>query len=103
METIFTIIDRNNKIVRLTNKQYKHIQRHPHMHDSVERIKIALEKPTAVRYNEDDESVVYFYRESKEMDTFERYLLVSVKYLNGKGFIITSFYTNKITGSKWTI
>jgi len=87
MDIIFAIADKNNKIVRLTNKQYKHIQRHPHMNDSVERIKIALEKPTTVRYNEDDESVVYFYREFKEMDAFERYLLVSVKYLNIKNFL----------------
>ena len=35
------------------------------------------------------------------MDPSERYLLVSVKYLNGEGFVITSFFTNKITGAKW--
>jgi hypothetical protein len=37
------------------------------------------------------------------MEVSERYLFVSVNYLNGDGFIITSFYTNKITGSKWKI
>lgn len=35
----------------------------------------------------------------KEYD--ERYLLVAVKYLNGEGFVITSFFTNKVTGLKW--
>ncbi len=37
------------------------------------------------------------------MDSLERYLLVAVKYLNGEGFVITSFFTNKITGLRWKI
>ena len=66
-----------------------------------EDIKKAIQNPLTVRYNEEDEEVRYFYREHKNMSSFERYLLVSVKYLNGIGFVITSFFTNKITGSKW--
>ena len=48
----------------------------------LEDIKTAIQNPLAVRYNEEDEEVRYFYREHKEMSSFERYLLVSVKYLN---------------------
>lgn len=103
MGIIFEIADKYGKRLRLTEKQYKHIRRHFHMGDSAENIRLTIEKPTAIRCNEDDESVVYFYREFKEMNKFERYLLVSVKYLNGDGFVITSFYTNKITGLKWKI
>ena len=42
----------------------------------------------------------YLYKEFKDMPPEEKYLFISVKYLNGEGFIITSFFTNKITGLK---
>jgi len=103
MDVVFEIIDKTGRKIRLTGKQWKHIQKHPHMHESIERIRATIENPIAVRYDEHNEGVNYFYREYKDRDIFERYLLVSVKYLNGDGFIITSFYTNKITGSKWKI
>lgn len=73
------------------------------MHYSLERIKETIQKPIAVRYDDFKETVIYFYREYKDMDPSERYLFISVNYLNGKGFIITSFYTNKISGSKWKL
>ena len=103
MDIIFEVVGKTGREIRLTNKQWKHIQKHPHMnrYESIERIKNAIKNPTTIRYNEEDESVNYFYKEYKDMDNYERYLLVSVKYLNGDGFVITSFYTNKITGSKW--
>ena len=101
MEIIFEIIDRNKKKVHLSKERYKHILKHPNMHSQLENIKTALQNPTAIRYNEEDESVAYFYKEFKDSDVSEKYLLVSVKYLNGEGFVITSFLTNKITGLKW--
>ena len=103
MEIIFEITDKNEKKVHLSKERYKHILRHPDMHDQLENIKITLQNPATIRYNEEDESVVYFYREFKDREPLERYLLVSVKYLNNEGFIITSFFTNKITGLKWKV
>ncbi len=100
-EMIFEIIDNFGKKIHLSKERWKHILRHPKMHDQIENIKETLKNPGAIRYYEDDEKVRYFYKEFKNNDTSERYLLVSVKYLNGKGFIITSFFTNKITGLKW--
>jgi hypothetical protein len=103
MDFVFEIVDKSGKSVHLSKERYKHIQRHPLMEDSQEIIKSAIENPVTIRFNESDESIKYFYKEFKERDPLERYLLVSVKYLNGNGFIITSFYTNKITGLKWKI
>ena len=77
--------------------------KHPHMYDQIENIKITIQNPATIRYYEDDENAMHFYKEFKNKNIKERYLLVSVKYLNGKGFIITSFFTNKITGLKWKI
>ena len=103
MGIIFEIIDKNNKKIKLTDERYNHIKKHPNMNDSIERIKSSIKNPIAIRYNEFDETVIYYYKEFKDMGSSERYLLVSIKYLNGNGFIITSFYTNKITGSKWKV
>ena len=100
MAYIFKIINKNNKRVHLTTERLKHIQKHSHMHDQTENIKDALKNPLTIRI-EDDESVLYFYKEFKQMPQSERYLLVSVKYLKEEGFVITSFFTNKITGKIW--
>jgi len=103
MENIFEIIDKTGRKIHLSKERYKHIQKHPYMHDSLEEIKSTIKNSIITRYNEEDESISYFYKEFKENEPSERYLLVAVKYLNNEGFIITSFYTNKITGLKWTI
>lgn len=50
-----------------------------------------------------DGYVRHFFREFKHRDKSEKYLFVSVKYLNGGGFVITSFFTNKIVGLKCKI
>ena len=64
-------------------------------------IKQTLTNPLPIRYFPEDTTVKYFYKYIKENPSEEKYLLVSVKYLNGEGFVITSFFTNKITGEKW--
>ena len=40
-----------------------------------------------------DVAVSFYYRYYKEK---KQYLFVSVKYLSGEGFVITTFYTDKI-------
>ena len=96
-DIIFEVIDKTGRKIRLTRKQWKHIQKHPHMHESLERVKETIKDPLTIRCDGFNEKVIYLYKEYKEMDTRERYLFVSVSYLNGEGFVITSFYTNKIT------
>ncbi len=101
MDYVFEIVDKTGEKVHLTKERWKHILKHPHMHNQLENIKITIQNSTTIRYYEEDEKVRYFYREFKVRGPLERYLLVSVKYLNGEGFIITSFFTDKITGLKW--
>ncbi|PIN89660.1 hypothetical protein COU57_05670 [Candidatus Pacearchaeota archaeon CG10_big_fil_rev_8_21_14_0_10_32_14] len=96
MTIAFKTKDKNGKIVHLSNERLKHIQRHPYMDDPLENIKITLNEPTTIINSEEDKSIKYFYKEFKNRDKFERYLFVSVKYLNNHGFIITSFFTNRI-------
>ena len=101
MKWIFEISDKRGKKIHLSEERYSHILNHPKMHDKLEEIKNTIINPSATRINEDDENVVYYYKEFKNNGPEERYLLVSIKYLNGEGFVITSFFTNKITGVKW--
>ena len=103
MKLVFETTDQKGRKIHLSEERYKHIIKHPNMQDPLGNIKSAIKNPTAIRYNEEDEKVIYFYKEFKEKEPSERYLLVVVRYLNGEGFIITSFYTNKITGEKWIV
>ncbi len=101
MNPVFKIRDKNGKEITLSNKGWKHIQKHPYMHERLEDIKLTLTNPLSIRYFNDNKTILNFYKEYKEMSTTERYLLVSVKYLNGDGVVITAFFTNRITGLKW--
>ena len=66
---------------------------HPEMSNQIESIKNTLEKPDVIIQFEYDLDVRFYYKYYKER---KGYLFISVKYLNGKGYIITSFYTDKI-------
>ena len=101
MDYVFEILDKTGKKIHLTKERWKHISKHPHMYDQLENIKVTIRNTTTIRYYEEDEDVRYFYKEFKEREPSERCLLVSVKYLNSEGFVITSFFTDKITGLKW--
>lgn len=101
---IFEIIGKNGKKIHLSKERWKHILKHPSMHhEQLEEIQQTIKNPLTIRYFEDDKNTRYFYREFKNKIPLERYLLVSVNYLNSEGFVITSFFTNKITGLKWKI
>lgn len=100
MNPVFTITDKTGRTIHLSKERHKHILKHPSMHNQIENIQNALKNSTTIRHSEEDEKVKYFYKDFKNKDPRERYLFVLVKYLNGKGFIITSFFTNKITGLK---
>ena len=91
---MFVVKDKYGKKVRLTKERWSHIvQEHPDISDP-EEIKETLIEPTAVRASDNDpQHVKWFYR---LMKAEKLYLLVSVKYLNGDGFIITAHYTKKI-------
>ncbi len=101
MDIIFEVIDKTGRKIRLTNKTWKHIKKHPHIDENrLDNIINIIKDPPIVRYSEDDQNTKYLYKEFKDMPPEEKYLFISVKYLNGEGFAITSFFTNKITGLK---
>jgi len=91
---IFEITDKTGRLTHLSYKQWLHTQTHPGMTISViERIKETLISPYKIFLSESDSSAYFFFRYYKDR---QEYLMVLVKYLNGNGFIITSFYTDTL-------
>ncbi len=79
----------------------KHISKeHPAVANKIEEIKETLRSPISIRKSDYDEEKRFYYRYYKNIKLKEKYLIVIVKYLNGEGFIITSFYIDKIKSQK---
>ncbi len=97
MDWIFEIEDLTGRKIHLSQEQWSHINLdHPEISAYVEEMKNILLNPIFVRTLNYDEQVRYFYRYYKNRESPAKYLLVIVKYLNGKGFIITSYFVRKI-------
>lgn len=93
MDYIFVVTDKSKREIYLSKERWFHIQRHPEMSNQIEQIKETLIQPNTIIKFEYDPNVHFYYKYYKER---REYLFISVKYLNGNGFIITSFYTDKI-------
>ena len=93
MPRIFETKDKSGRNIYLTDERWKHILKHPEMANQLEQIKDTLLHPDTITKVEHDPDVGFYYRYYKDR---KEYLFISVKYLNGEGYIITSFYTDKI-------
>lgn len=95
MDLIFEVTDKSGRQIQLSNDRWKHInQEHPEVVPHLEDIKDALINPLKVVQYEYDESIHYYYKYFKQKHP--QYLLVIIKYLNGKGFIITAYFVRNI-------
>lgn len=93
MTIIFEIKDKSGRKIHLSDERWKHIvTEHSSLANKIEDIEDTLISPLIIGKSENDENVRYYQKYHKKLS---KYLLVSVKYLNGKGFVITAFYTGK--------
>ncbi len=87
---IFEIVDKTGRKIRLTKKQWKHImRRHSYMEKYLEEIKQTIKIPDRVIekfYNKG-----YYYKGYKYLESLNKFILVIVRYLNGEGFIISTY------------
>lgn len=94
MDYIFEVIDKSGRKIYLTKERWTHITiKHWDMSNKLDEIKNTLRNPTLIvphKYDDSMRNYYWFYKLEKE------YLLVSVKYLNGNGFVATAFITKKI-------
>ncbi len=91
---IFEVVDKSGRKIRLTLTQWEHMmRRHSYMEKYLEEIKETLITPDKLIrfYNK-----VYYYKYYKHLKAPNRFVLVVVKYLNGDGFVITSYLEEKI-------
>ena len=61
-----------------------------------EEIKETLIEPDSITDYSLDESVRYYYKYFKHINSRNKYLLVIVKYLNGDGFVVKSYFERRI-------
>lgn len=94
---VFEVIDKTGKKIRLTKRQWSQVtMKHPYMSAYLEEMKETVCKPDAITSYSLDENIRYYYRYFKHIKSRNKYLLVVIKYLNGDGFVITSYFENKI-------
>ncbi len=94
MDYIFEITDKTGRKIRLTKRQWAHItKKHPYIEKYIEEIKETLISPDKLmNYSEKG----YYYRNYKYLKKPNYFILVIIKYLNGDGFIITSYLEERI-------
>jgi|SRR3989344_2956393 len=97
MTNVFEITDKTGRKIRLPNKQWRHImKKHPYMEKYLEEIKETLKIPDKITEYSPDETIRYYYRRYKYVKSPNYFILVIVKYLNGEGFVITAYFTDKL-------
>jgi len=85
MDTVLVMRDPKGRKIHLSRERWKHIIRdHPDV--SLPGLEEVVTHPQAIIVEQD---VAYYTRWYKER---RKHLIVSIKYLNGAGFVITSFY-----------
>ncbi|MBS3157637.1 hypothetical protein J4442_05730 [Candidatus Woesearchaeota archaeon] len=95
MSFIFEIEDKSGRKIHLDKKQWEHIAKeHPEV-NKLEYIEETLKNPLKITTYEYDDTIKYYYKYFKERKT-TKYLMIIVKYLNGKGFIITAYFVRYI-------
>lgn len=93
MPNIFEIVDKTGRKIILTQEKWSYILKHKGMEQHLEDIKQTLINPTLIlphKFHPYKRNYYTYFKDRK------RYLLVSVKYLNGEGHVVTAFITNKI-------
>ncbi len=92
-EILFEVISKLDKKIRITRKYWHKITfiKHPSMKNKEIMVAETLENPTEIRQSKSDNSVFLYYRPVEE-----NYNAVVLKHLNGEGFIVTTYVTDKI-------
>ena len=98
MPNIFEVVDETGRKIRLTKERWNHISSpispHAYMTNYLEEIKETLAKPNKIVQSTIDESKANYYKYRKSEN---KLLKVIVKYLNGDGFIIFSYFVKNIS------
>src|SRR3989344_603666 len=90
---ILEIEDKTHRRIYLTEERWNHIKKgHPNV--KKENIKEVIINP--LKIIEFIDKKVFYYTYFKNRESIAKYLKVIVKYLNGKGFIITAYFVRNM-------
>lgn len=84
------------KVIRLDDYRWKHMLAHPEMENQLSKVEETLVDPDEVRESVRSSSVWLFYKLYTKTSVSRKYLLVAVQVLDGEGFIVTAFFTDKV-------
>ncbi|MEM3608933.1 MAG: hypothetical protein QXV87_01120 [Candidatus Bathyarchaeia archaeon] len=93
---VFEILSKMGKVVSLDEARWRHVLEHPEMQNQLDKVKETVENPDEVRESSRMSSTWLFYKFYIKSPVTKKYLLVVVKVLDGEGFIVTAFFTNKV-------
>jgi len=101
MSNIFEVIDKTGRKIRLTKERWTHISSpispHAYMTNYSEEIKETLMKPDKIVQSTSNENKTNYYKYYKNRKSNSKFLKVIVKYLNGVGFVISSYFVRSIS------
>jgi hypothetical protein len=93
---LLKVVCKLGNVVRLDRDRWAHVLSHPEMRKQRYRIKETLVDPDEVRQSIRAAEVLLFYKLYAETPVTQKFMLVVVEILNGEGFIVTAFFTDKI-------
>jgi len=93
---VFEVRSKLGNAIRLDEDRWKHVLEHPEMRDQLHRMKEAIADPDEIRGSAHTPSIRLFYKLSPHSPVSEKYMLVIVNVLDGEGFIVTAFFTDKV-------
>lgn len=90
------VISKLGKVISLDQARWKHVLGHPEMRSQRYRIKQSLVDPDEIRKSERSSDIWLFYKLYAKTPVTQKFMLVIVKLMNGEGFIVTAFFTDKM-------
>ena len=97
MNYVFEIIDKTGRKIRLTKRQWEHINKKHHVvANHLEEIKETIENPDAVTESDKRDNIYLYYKYYKYFKSPYNYVLAIVKYLNGEGYVISAYFERNI-------
>jgi hypothetical protein len=93
MSIFFEVISCLGKRIRITEDHWNLITewKHPEINGLQQDVQLALIEAEIVRVSQEDKDVFLYYRQYKKY-----HLCVVCRHLNGDGFIITSYLTDRV-------
>ncbi len=97
MGIIFEVTGKSKRKIHLSKERWHHITiAHPEMANYLDKIQETVEKPLKTTPHSAKGDLRFYYTYQKHRNHPEKYLRLIIKYLNGKGFIVTAQFVRNI-------